>query len=57
MKAYKEDKSIQGRKEEIAIKVKRLQEGMEKAGLDAVIINKSNNFAWITAGASNIITL
>lgn len=32
MKAYKEDKSIQGRKEEIAIKVKRLQEGMEKAG-------------------------
>lgn len=56
MKEYREDKSIQGRKEEIAIKVKRLQEAMERLKLDAVIINKSNNFAWITAGASNIIT-
>lgn len=56
MKQYIEDKSIQGRKEEIAIKVQRLKEAMGKAGLDAVVINKSNNFAWITAGASNIIT-
>lgn len=56
MKQYVEDKSIQGRKNEIKIKVQRLQQAMEKAGLDAVIINKSNNFAWITAGASNIIT-
>lgn len=56
MKKYIEDKSIQGRREEIEIKVKRLQNAMENEKLDAVIITKSNNFAWITAGASNIIT-
>lgn len=56
MKTYLEDKSIIGRKQEIAIKVDRLCEAMAKDGLDAVIINKSNNFSWITAGASNIIT-
>lgn len=56
MKIYIEDKSIIGRKQEIAIKVDRLCEAMAREGLDAVIINKSNNFSWITAGASNIIT-
>ncbi len=56
MKQYIEDKTIQGRKAEITVKVQRLQAAMEKNGLDAVIINKSNNFSWITAGASNIIT-
>lgn len=56
MKTYLEDKSIIGRKQEIAIKVDRLCEAMAREGLDAVIINKSNNFSWITAGASNIIT-
>lgn len=56
MKTYVEDKSIAGRKHEIAIKVDRLKKAMVEEGLDAVIINKSNNFSWITAGASNIIT-
>lgn len=56
MKTYVEDKSIAGRKHEIAIKIERLKKAMVEEGLDAVIINKSNNFSWITAGASNIIT-
>lgn len=56
MKTYIEDTSIIGRKKEIDIKVERLKKAMETASLDAVVINKSNNFAWITAGASNIIT-
>lgn len=56
MKTYVEDKSIAGRKQEIAVKVERLKKAMAEEGLDAVIINKSNNFSWITAGASNIIT-
>lgn len=56
MKTYLENKTMEGRKEEIEIKVKRLQNAMEAVGLDAVMITKSNNFAWITAGASNIIT-
>lgn len=56
MKSYVMDNTIAGRKAEIDIKVARLQEAMAAEGLDAVLINKSNNFAWITAGASNIIT-
>lgn len=56
MKTYLEDNTIKGRRAEIDIKVKRLQDAMQDTGLDAVMITKSNNFAWITAGASNIIT-
>lgn len=56
MRAYVEDTSINGRRAEIETKTARLMKVMSESGLDAVIINKSNNFAWITAGASNIIT-
>lgn len=56
MKMYVEDKTITGRVTEIECKVRRLQEAMTARGLDAVMINKSNNFAWITAGCNNIIT-
>lgn len=56
MKTYDLDLSIPARVAEIDAKVARLQKAMEKDGLAAVAISKSNNFAWITAGGDNIIT-
>jgi Xaa-Pro aminopeptidase len=56
MKTYSQDFSNKARIAEIDAKVLRLRNTMEAQGLDAVVLNKSNNFAWITAGADNIIT-
>ncbi len=56
MKSYEQDLSVAGRAAEIKTKVTRLQGVMEKNGLSAVAITKSNNFAWITAGGDNVIT-
>ena len=56
MKHYPLDLSIKTRTAEIDVKVARLQAVMKANGLSAIAINKSNNFAWITAGADNIVT-
>lgn len=56
MKKYFEDTGIDARIQEIEAKVDRLKVSMQKFGLEAIAINKSNNFAWITAGADNIVT-
>lgn len=56
MKEYTLDLSIASRIAEIAVKVERLQKAMEAENLAAIAINKGNNFAWITAGADNVVT-
>ena len=56
MKSYKEDSSIKGRKEEINGKLAKLRSVMAQEGLAGFLVNKNNNFAWITAGAENICT-
>ena len=56
MKQYIEDSSIQGRKAEIEAKLVDLRKSMQEKGFDAVLINKSEHFAWITAGGDNIVT-
>ena len=56
MKTYEQDLSIPARVAEIETKVARLRKAMEKDGLAAVAITKTNNFAWITAGGDNVIT-
>lgn len=56
MRTYIEDTSIEARIAEIEWKAGRLREAMARKGWAAVIINKSQNFAWITAGCSNIVT-
>jgi Xaa-Pro dipeptidase len=56
MKHYTEDTSIQGRSKEINEKVNKLRKEMVHQKLDGILINKQQNFAWITAGADNIVT-
>ena len=56
MKQYIEDTSIQGRRVEIEAKLEKLRASMQEKGFDAVLINKSEHFAWITAGGDNIVT-
>jgi len=53
---YLEDISIQGRKSEIDKKITKIREVMEEKSLDAVLINRQQNFSWITAGGCNIVT-
>lgn len=54
---YVEDVSIEGRQQEIEIKVGRIVRMLEKEGLDGLYLSKQSNFAWITAGSSNIVTM
>ena len=56
MKTYTEDMSIGARKAEIDTKLAKLRSTMQKEGLAGVLVNKSNHFAWITAGGDNIVT-
>jgi Xaa-Pro aminopeptidase len=56
MKNYTEDNSIAGRKAEINGKLTKVRASMAKDGLAGVLINKSEHFAWITAGGDNIVT-
>ena len=56
MKTYTEDTSIKARREEINFKLAQIRSAMDKEGLAGVLVNKSNHFAWITAGADNICT-
>ena len=52
-----EDTSIKGRQEEIETKVARIVKLLEKEDLDGLYLSKQSNFAWITAGSSNIVTM
>jgi len=52
-----EDTSIKGRQEEIEIKVARVIDLLNAEGLDGLYLTKQSNFAWITAGSSNTVTL
>ena len=54
---YVEDATIQGRKEEIEIKVGRIINLLKAERLDALYLTRQPNFAWITAGASNTVTM
>lgn len=53
---YALDDSIAGRKQEIAVKLGRIRAALDRNELDGLFIQKSNNFAWITAGGNNIVT-
>ncbi|MCL2220763.1 MAG: M24 family metallopeptidase [Oscillospiraceae bacterium] len=57
MQRYPEDKTIAGRTKEIEIKVARIQEFLEKEGLNALYLTLAPNFAWITAGGDGVITI
>ena len=54
---YVEDTTIEGRKKEIQIKVSRITTFLKEEGLDALYLTRQANFAWITAGSSNIVTM
>ena len=54
---YVEDTTIKGRKAEIDIKVKRIIELLKNEGLDALYLTRQSNFAWITAGSTNMVTM
>jgi len=56
-KQFVEDTSIEGRIEEIKIKVSRIVKLLKEEGLNALYLAKQSNFAWITAGSSNIVTM
>ena len=56
MKTYTEDASIKARKNEIEAKLNKIRSAMDQEGIAGVLINKSNSFAWITAGGDNICT-
>ncbi|MFY9446238.1 MAG: M24 family metallopeptidase [Dethiobacteria bacterium] len=54
---YKEDASLEGRRKEIAIKVKRVREMLDREGLNGLLLTKHSNFSWITAGGKSSVTL
>ena len=56
MKEYIMDMSISGRLAEIEGKLVLLRADMAEKGWDALYISKSEHFAWMTAGADNIVT-
>ena len=54
---FQEDTTLEGRRKEIEIKVKRVYEMLDKEGLDALLLTKHSNFSWITAGGKSSVTL
>lgn len=54
---YVEDSSIKARREEIDIKVARIQEYLKKEDLNALYMSRQCNFYWITAGSTNTVTV
>lgn len=55
--SYVEDTTIKGRKEEIDIKIERIRKLLASEKLDALYLTRQSNFAWITAGSSNVVTI
>jgi len=56
-KVYVEDTTINGRRDEIDIKVERIMKLLASENLDALYLTRQSNFSWITAGASNVVTI
>jgi Xaa-Pro aminopeptidase len=54
---YSEDDSIAGRRAEIAIKLQRVRELIDREKLNGVLLRRHNNFSWITAGGKSYVTL
>lgn len=54
---YQEDTTIEGRRREIDIKLKRVFSMLDSEGLDALVLTKHSNYSWITAGGKSSITL
>jgi Xaa-Pro aminopeptidase len=57
MSKYPEDCSPKARREEVDIKVKRIQALLESEGLNALYLTKQPNFSWITAGGNGCVTI
>jgi Xaa-Pro aminopeptidase len=56
-KEYVEDATVKGRMEEIDIKVERIKKLLNSENLDALYLTRQSNFAWVTAGSSNVVTI
>jgi Xaa-Pro aminopeptidase len=54
---YVEDTSIEGRRAEISVKLKRVRDMMAREGLNGVLLRRHGNFSWITAGGRSFVTL
>lgn len=54
---YIEDVTIEGRKKEISIKLKRIRTFLEENELIGVVLNRHSNYSWITAGEKSSVTL
>jgi Xaa-Pro dipeptidase len=55
-KKYVEDKTIEGRRKELDIKLKRIREMLDREGLNALALTKHSNFSWATAGGKSVVT-
>lgn len=54
---YVEDASLAARRAEIAIKLTRIREMLQRESMDAVALTRHTNFSWITAGGKSQVTL
>ena len=52
---YIEDTSLQGRKQEIEIKLGRVRDMLEAHGAEALLMQLHPNFSWMTAGGKNFV--
>lgn len=52
---YREDTSLQGRKEEIGEKLARIRNLLEKEGKEGLLLTRHPNFSWITAGGKGFV--
>ena len=55
MKIYQEDSTIQGRRNEIGLKLKLIREMLEAHDMEALLLQKHPNFSWLTAGGKNFV--
>jgi Xaa-Pro dipeptidase len=55
-KTYVEDTTIEGRRKEIGIKLKRVRDMLDREGLNALALTKHSNFSWMTAGGKSVVT-
>ena len=54
---YVEDVSIEGRRIEIDIKLRRIISMLDEEGLDALVLTKHSNYSWMTAGGKSFVTV
>lgn len=55
MKIYQEDSTIQGRRDEIGLKLKLIREMLQTHDMEALLLQKHPNFSWLTAGGKNFV--